>query len=261
MNRPRLLLAYSAVAAAIAGVPEPEVVFYGHVTRSPLHTAYVPTGVEWSLSGNGETVAVSQTALVSVNGDIFYVTRIPFETRKLADNTPLSATPNTLSLQQVATTYTRRATVDGRLAIMPDGAGIFRYGAAFQGLVERLDLVVAETYDEWSQRLFGSIVSETSDPDGDGQSNYSEYFAGTEPQDSTSVFKASTDITPIAGGGLIIRWSSVGGRRYSIQRASDLSQPFQTLEAAVAAEPPVNQYTDGSATGAGPFFYRVRIDP
>ena len=49
--------------AATAGVPEPDVVFYGHVTRSPLNTAYVPAGVTWSLSGNAETLAVSQTTV------------------------------------------------------------------------------------------------------------------------------------------------------------------------------------------------------
>ena len=60
-------------------MPEPDVVFYGHVTRSPRNTAYVPAGVTWSLSGNAEMLAVSQTTVVSVNGETFYLTRIPFE--------------------------------------------------------------------------------------------------------------------------------------------------------------------------------------
>ncbi len=55
----------------VAGVPEPDVVFYGHVTRSPLNTAYVPASVTWSLSGNAETVSMSQTTVVSVNGETF----------------------------------------------------------------------------------------------------------------------------------------------------------------------------------------------
>ena len=74
-------------------MPEPDVILYGQVTRSPLNTAYVPAGVTWSLSGNAETLPVSQTPVVSVNGETFYLTRIPFETRRLAGNTPLPVTP------------------------------------------------------------------------------------------------------------------------------------------------------------------------
>jgi len=59
------------------------------VTRSPLNTAYVPAGVTWSLSGDAETLAVSQTTVVSVNGETFSLTRIPFEPRPLAGHTPL----------------------------------------------------------------------------------------------------------------------------------------------------------------------------
>ena len=58
----------------------------------------MPAGVTWSLSGNAGTLAASQTTVVSMNGETFYFTRIPFETRQLADHTPLPATPNTLFL-------------------------------------------------------------------------------------------------------------------------------------------------------------------
>jgi len=44
------------------GVPEPDAVFYGHVTRSPLNTAYVPTGVTRSLFGNAQTSIEDPTA-------------------------------------------------------------------------------------------------------------------------------------------------------------------------------------------------------
>lgn len=86
-----VFFAFIVTTSATAGVPEPDVVFYGHMTRSPLNTAYVPAGVTWSLSGNAETLTVSQTTVVSVNGETFYLTRIPFETRQLADHTPLPA--------------------------------------------------------------------------------------------------------------------------------------------------------------------------
>jgi hypothetical protein len=61
----------------LTAVPEPDLVFYGHVTRSP----HVPLDVRWSLSGKAEGLAVSQRAVVSVNSPTFFHTRIPFGSR------------------------------------------------------------------------------------------------------------------------------------------------------------------------------------
>ena len=96
MNRTFLHLALLAAATATAGIPEPAAVFYGHVTLSPPNTAYVPATVAWTLNGNAEALTVSQTQIVVVNSETFFISRIPFETRRLADNTPLAATPSTL---------------------------------------------------------------------------------------------------------------------------------------------------------------------
>lgn len=61
MTRSVLFAALLACTPALAGVPEPDVVFCGHVRISPTNAAYGPAGVTWSLSGNAETLAVSQT--------------------------------------------------------------------------------------------------------------------------------------------------------------------------------------------------------
>lgn len=55
MNRDFLTFALLAPVTA-AAMPEPDLVFYGHVTRSPLNTAYLTTGVKWSLSGNAQAL-------------------------------------------------------------------------------------------------------------------------------------------------------------------------------------------------------------
>ena len=116
MNRTLLIFAIFLFAQATAAVPEPDVVFYGHVTRSPLNTACVPAGMAWSLSGNAETLAVSQTTLVSVNGETLTLTRIPFETRQPADNTPLPATRGG--------NPSRRGDLDERIACIEETASL-----------------------------------------------------------------------------------------------------------------------------------------
>ena len=255
MKRTLIRLAFFAAATANAAVPEPDMVFYGHVTRSPLNTAYVPAGVTWSLSGNAETLAVSQTTVVSVNGETFYLTRIPFETRQLADHTPLPATPNTLSLPAAATPYTRSATVDGRPAILPAGTGIFSYGAATQGLIERLDLVIGETFAEWSQRIFGDAVDPNGDEDGDGQTNYQEYLAGTDPKDRVSRFFVKS-LTPAAGGGVTFTWDSISGKTYTVERSSDLLI-WTPLQSNIPGTGGTLSFTDSNLGGNPKLFYRV----
>ena len=262
MFLPALFMSYTllhftllASATLSAGIPEPGVVFYGHVTRSPLNTAYVPAGVTWSLSGNAETLAVSQTTVVSVNGATFYLTRIPFETRQLADHTPLPATPNTLSLPAAATTYTRSATVDGRPAILPAGTGSFSYGTATQGLIERLDLVVGETFAEWSQRLFGHAVDPNGDEDGDGQTNMQEYLAGTDPKNPNSRFFV-TSLTPAAGGGITFTWDSTSGKTYTVERTTDF-QTWTPLQSNILGTGGTLSFTDSNPGGSLKLFYRV----
>lgn len=56
MNR-MLPVANFAACTALSTVTKPDVVFYGHVTRTPLDAAYAPAGVTFLLSGNDETLA------------------------------------------------------------------------------------------------------------------------------------------------------------------------------------------------------------
>ncbi len=195
--------------------------------------------------------------MVSVNGETFYLTRIAFETRKLADNTPLLATPNTLSLPAAATPYTRSASVDGRPAILSNGTGTFSYRAATQGLIERLDLVIGETYNEWSQRVFGSIVSQTADADADGQTNYQEYLAGTDPTNPQSRIFVKT-FGPAAGGRVTFSWDSVAGKTYNVERSTNLLS-WTILLLNQPGTGGILTFTDSATGGAPKLFYRVTV--
>lgn len=95
----------------------------------------------------------------------------------------LTATPNTPALTAATTVYTITAKIGPSNATFPTDKTTLIYGAATQGLINLVGLSLgAETFDQCSQRIFGSIVSHTDDADGDDRSNYEEYLAGTDPQ-------------------------------------------------------------------------------
>ncbi len=86
--------------------------------------------------------------------------------------------------------------------------------------------------DVWRLRYFGSVSNPLSaastDPDGDGVSNRSEYLAGTDPLDGNSVWRLSglrvvigQDAT--ASLGLALRWTTVAGRKYAVEFSAALN--------------------------------------
>jgi len=242
----------------MAGIPEPDVIFYGAVSGSATGTPYAPGAVAWTVFGNGEKITSDATTVVVVNNQTFYLTRIPFERRRLADHTPLAAAPNTLALTATPTTYSRTASVDGRAAPLTSGAGSFSYGVAIQGLMERIDLNVGgESFAAWAQRLFGTSVnvSFSADADGDGMSNYHEYLAGTDPRNPQSGLFVK-NFAPAAAGGFSFGWDSLATKMYSVERSSDLKN-WTTVFPNQAGTGAVMTYTDPQ-DGAPRMFYRVR---
>lgn len=62
----------------------------------------------------------------------------------------------------------------------------FICGAATQGLINLIWLSIgAETLAQWSQRIYGSIVSHSEDADDHDHSNSEEYLASTDPLNPT----------------------------------------------------------------------------
>lgn len=87
-----------------------------------------------------------QATVVVVNGQFFYVARLPFETRS-AGPTNLGQTPNVLGLTQTPTAYARAVRVNGMNAtIVSSSHGTlapFTFSASDRGTAEQVDLQVS----------------------------------------------------------------------------------------------------------------------
>lgn len=147
----------------------------------------------------------------------------------------------------------------GRNAVLPPGAGTFSNGENAQGLIEQLDLVIGENFTEWSQRVFGSVVSQTRDADGDGRTNHEEYLAGTDPQDPGSLHFVCA-VTPTGPGGLTISWDSLAGRRSSVRSSPNL-QTWTNVRTNIPGTGNVLSFTDPDISGKSSLFYRSLAVP
>ena len=116
--------------------------------------------------------------------------------------------------------------------------------------------------DAWEVLFFGKItnVNDQTDFDRDGLSDYREHLSGTDPTDPDS----SVAIVPPSAqdpetGGVVLRWHSVSGGTYRIERAQALLAPYSFSRVGLdqAAVPPLNVYTDYPSAGATSLFYRL----
>jgi hypothetical protein len=100
-----------------------------------------------------------------------------------------------------------------------------------------------------------------SDPDGDGMNNWQEWIAGTNPTNALSVLQMRPLILTTNLSGVNVRWQSVSGRSYFLQRSTNLGvQPaFSILQSNIVGNAGTTTYTDTNAAGATPFFYRVGV--
>ena len=114
----------------------------------------------------------------------------------------------------------------------------------------------------WLQQFGWPIdgSADYADPDHDGMSNWQEWNAGTDPTSAASALQMS--LVWNAPSGITLTWSSVTNRTYSLERAPTLSaQPaFGLVCRNITGLNGFTSFTDTNAIGAGPFFYRVRVE-
>jgi hypothetical protein len=179
---------------------------------------------------------------------------------------------NTLVLTSPNVTYVRtNVTWNGQALVFKDpNQGTLTVSPSGRGLLERIDLGLGAFLpdsdgdglpDWWEQLHFGSptAADRDADTDGDGLSNWKEYIAGTNPRDAASSLEF-VRVTEESPGVVVVEWSSVVGKKYTLLRSPTLStdpRDYDELQSGIDAQGTVTSYRDTTADGT--YFYRVRV--
>ena len=96
----------------------------------------------------------------------------------------------------------------------------------------------ASEIQSWRQAHFGAtentgIAADDFDADHDGQTNYSEFVAGTNPRDSTDRFEVQSLIR--SGNLVVLNYDAKAGRTYSLEKLIHNSSDNTTTWTSVAA--------------------------
>jgi hypothetical protein len=132
--------------------------------------------------------------------------------------------------------------------------------------IESASLSVGRGADTAAQRYTAVDVAlqgaewGSADADGDGASNAGEVLAGTNPFDAASALALHLWAGEGPGEGFGISWDAAADRFYTVWRGTNLMVPWLPQQSGIPANPPRNYHWDGSATGVGPYFYRVTVD-
>lgn len=267
----RVLALVSTTGWLWAGIPEPDVVWYGKVLgQSGGSTVRVTVGtLVWRLEpvAGGEAIILT-TALTNINDQFSYALRLPCESPEPG----VTATPRTVVLSNPATRYRRGSvTLDGQPLTLSGATDQFGPLLTDRGRAELIDLTVATSSldvdgdgmaDDWERQFFGGLSANPNDDfDRDGVSNLREFRAGTNPKDAESLFEI-VEIRSTAGG-ISLGWSSQTGKRYRVRRASQLlgaASSYQTVATGLTSTPPFNEFIDPQAAGGTQFFYLIEIE-
>lgn len=114
--------------------------------------------------------------------------------------------------------------------------------------------------DNWEILFFGAItnVTDQTDFDRDGLSDFREYLSGTDPTDPDSCVAIHPPRPGPEDGGIRLRWHSISGGTYRIERAATLLPgAFSRVGLDQSATPPLNVYTDHPPADDATFFYRL----
>ncbi|MBE0540502.1 MAG: hypothetical protein IH623_03865 [Verrucomicrobia bacterium] len=254
-----------------AGIPEPDLVWYGKVTGNAGGVAVrITTGtLVWRVETlGGNPVITRTTQLTDINDQFSFLLRLPCESLEPG----VAASAETLPLIPTPTAYLRtNVTLDGQSLTLSSAPGQFSVALADRGRVERVDLVLSTLpldsngnglADAWEELYFGGIgVDPNADPDGDGMSNLREYRAGTNPTNELSRFEI-VEIKAVFSG-IQILWSSEPFRSYRVRRSTTLlvsPASYEVIGSGLLATPPYNQLVDTNATGADQFFYLIQLE-
>lgn len=117
--------------------------------------------------------------------------------------------------------------------------------------------------DSWEIAHFGSLNSPVGAPEADADADHfstrQEFLAGTDPLDAASALRIISARWTEAG--VVIRFSSVAGKGYRIERTASLKGPWSTVTNLVPGTGELGEVVDASADQGGLWFYRIRLAP
>jgi hypothetical protein len=253
-----------------AGIPEPDLVWYGKVLMTSGDVAVRATvgTLTWQIEPMaGGTPWVLSTTLTNINDQFSFALRVPCESMEPA----VPATAGTVVLTSPPSSYRRvTVTLDGQPLTIMSAPNQFAPAITDRGRSERIDLALGNVpvdtdgdglADSWEMQHFGGLSAlPGDDPDHDGMSNLREYRAGTNPTDARSRFEM-VEIQSLPEG-IYVRWSSQPNRHYRLRRSSDLlggAASYQVVQSGLAATPPFNEFIDTSPRNGAAFFYVLEI--
>jgi hypothetical protein len=116
--------------------------------------------------------------------------------------------------------------------------------------------------DWWELQYFGHLTgtATNTDADHDGMSNLAEWLAGTNPTNAGSCLRliAIPSNNPNA---FVVKWPSVAGKYYRLERATNLLTGFNSVvRTNIAATAPTNTATDTAILPDKVRFYRVGVE-
>jgi hypothetical protein len=122
---------------------------------------------------------------------------------------------------------------------------------------------MTDTYEDANGLDKSSPADKFLDKDGDGQSNFAEFCAGTGANDPSSSLKIISIVPGAVAGTYDVTWSSVAGKTYQAQESTDLGA-VDTWADIGAAVPSGGATTTANIPvgGAGPLhFLRIKTVP
>lgn len=160
---------------------------------------------------------------------------------------------NSLCINAGNNSYVATTTdLDGNPRIVSGTVDIGAY--EYQGIGSRISYAWLQYYG-----LPTDGSADFVDSDGDRMNNWQEWVCGTNPTNAQSVLRLLSAAP--AGADVTVHWQSVAGISYLLERTANLAAPFTPVAASIIGQAGTTSYTDTTASGAGPFFYRVGVKP
>ena len=210
---------------------------------------------QWNVAPTNAYTAQTGTVYFSASWDSSYTppTNVPVA-RIVFDILPAATAQVNVPLEVSIPASEFLPLVSGRIELSPYDAGVPTdpFGVAAEGAMFK------RTFADWSGALMGSGTVTWADYDGDGQSNWLEYLASTDPRAAGSRFAVST--TEHGPGGFTVTWAGQVGVKYRVQCSTDLLT-WQEVPDSRRTGAGVTESVTDTATTPGGKYYRVEVLP